>query len=117
MLWGLAKELLMGTHNICLHGYIRKISILFGCKKVLSKAIVQSFNNYIYKSSQCESQCQKTYLQTCAPSEDSYQLEHSHCPIRIFTQGILHSQGCKISSYGQRRVKSNSMDAQADFSP
>ena len=52
----------------------------------------------------------------CAPSEDSDQPAHSRSLIRIFTVRILHSQGCKVSSCGQRRLKSDCADAQADLS-
>ena len=33
---------------------------------------------------------------TCAPGEDPDQTVHSHSLIRIFTRGILDSQGCKV---------------------
>ena len=46
----------------------------------------------------------KTYLRTCAPSEDSDQTAHLRSLIRIFTWRTLASQGCKISSYGQWRL-------------
>ena len=46
----------------------------------------------------------KTYLLTCAPSEDSDQFAHSCSLIRIFTGRILDSQGCNVSSCGQRRL-------------
>ena len=35
---------------------------------------------------------------------------------RIFTRRILDSQGCKISSWGQRRLRSVCVDTQADLS-
>ena len=38
-------------------------------------------------------QHQKTYLRTCAVSEDS-----DHTAWRIFTECILDNQGCKVSS-------------------
>ena len=41
-----------------------------------------------------EQQGQKTYLRTCAPSEDSDQTAHSRSLIRIFTGRNLDSQGC-----------------------
>ena len=50
---------------------------------------------------------QKTYLRTCAPSEASDQTAHSRSLIRIFTVCTLESQGCKVSSCGQRRLRSN----------
>ena len=42
-------------------------------------------------------------IRTYAPSEDSDQTAHSRSLIRIFTERILDSQGCKVSSCGQRR--------------
>ena len=47
---------------------------------------------------------QETNLQTCSPSEDSYQTAHARSLIWIFTGRILNNQICKVSSYGQRRV-------------
>ena len=52
----------------------------------------------ILQSLSDESQHGKTYLRTCAPSEDSDQPAHSRSLIRIFTERILDSQGCKVSS-------------------
>ena len=46
----------------------------------------------------------KTYLRTCAPSEDSDQPAHSRSLIRIITRRILDSHGSKVSSYGRRRL-------------
>ena len=60
--------------------------------------------------------CQKTYLQTCAPREDSDQPAHSRSLIRIFTGRILDSQGCPLSSCGQWRLWSHCTDAQGDLS-
>ena len=59
------------------------------------------------KSSQSryESQCQKTYLRKCAPSEDSDQRARSRSLISIITRRILGSQGFKFSSCGQQRLK------------
>ena len=39
----------MSTHNICFHGEIRKISIIFGCKKenVLSRAMTLMYLDYL----------------------------------------------------------------------
>ena len=54
-------------------------------------------------------------LNMCA-SEDSDQPAHSRSLIRIFTGRILDSQGCKVSSCGQRRPWSDCADAQADLS-
>ena len=58
----------------------------------------------------------KTYLRTCAPSEDSDQPVHSRSLIRIFTGHILDREGCKVSSCRQRRLWSDCADAQADLS-
>ena len=63
-----------------------------------------------------EQQHEKTHLRTCPPSEDSDQPAHSRSLIRIFTGRILDSQGCKVSPCGQRRLKSDCADAQADLS-
>ena len=51
-----------------------------------------------------ELQGQKTYLSTCTSSKDSDQAAHSHRLIWIFTECILDSQGCKLSSCGQQRL-------------
>ena len=40
------------------------------------------------------SRSQKTYLRSCALSEDSDQPEHLHSLIRIFPGRVLDSQGC-----------------------
>ena len=40
-----------------------------------------------------QSQCQKTYLQTCASGKDSDQPDYSSSLIKIFTGCILESQG------------------------
>ena len=61
-------------------------------------------------------QRQNTYLRTCALSEDSDQPAHSRSLIRIFTEHILDSQGCNISSYGQRRLRSDYADKQVYLS-
>ena len=61
-------------------------------------------------------QRQKTYLQTCAPSEDTDQPAHTRSLIRIFTGHSLDNQGCKVSSRGQRRLWSDCANAQADLS-
>ena len=63
-----------------------------------------------------EPQRQKTYLRTCAPSEDSDQPAHSRSLIRTFTRRILDSQGCKVSSWGRRILWSYCAHAQADLS-
>ena len=57
------------------------------------------------------------YLRIFAHSEDSDQPAHSRRLIRIFTVRILNSQGCKVSSCGQRRLWSDSVESQrADLS-
>ena len=43
----------------------------------------------------------------CAPSEDSDQIAHSRSLIWIFTGRISDSQGCNVSSCGQRRLWSD----------
>ena len=57
-----------------------------------------------------------TRLWTCAPSDDPYQPALSLSLIRIFTGLFLEIQGCKVSSCGQRRLRSDCADAQADLS-
>ena len=63
-----------------------------------------------------EPQLQKTYLLKSARSEDSDQPAHLRSLIWIFTGRSLGSQGCKVSSCGQRRLWSDCADAQADQS-
>ena len=58
----------------------------------------------------------RTYLRTCAPSVDSDQPAHSCSLTRTFTRRILDNQGGKVSLCGQRRLRSNSSNAQADLS-
>ena len=57
---------------------------------------------------------QKTYIRSCAPSEDSDQPAHLHSLIRIFTGCILESQRFKVSSHRERR--SDCANVQADLS-
>ena len=59
---------------------------------------------------------QEMYLRTCAPSENSAQHALSRSLIRIFSVRILDSQGCKVSSRGQRNLESDCADALADLS-
>ena len=59
---------------------------------------------FIYLFIYFEHQSQKTYLLTCAPSEDSDKPVHWHSLIRIFTRRILDSRGCKVSLYVQIRL-------------
>ena len=54
-----------------------------------------------------EAQRTKTYLRIYAHSEDSDQIAHSRSLIKIFTEHISDSQGCKVSSSGQRRLLSD----------
>ena len=56
------------------------------------------------------------YLWTYAPSEDSDQPAHSHSLIRTLSGYILDSQEFKVSSCGQRRLKSVCAHAQTDLS-
>ena len=62
------------------------------------------------------SQRQNTYLRKSAPGEDSDQLAHMKCIIRIITRRFLDSEGCKVSSCGERRLPSDCADAQSDES-
>ena len=57
----------------------------------------------------------KRTFRLCATSEDSDQPAHSRSLIRRFTGCILDSK-CKVSSCGQRRLRSDCTDAQADLS-
>ena len=58
----------------------------------------------------------EVYRRACAYSEDSDQPAQSRSLIWIFTMRLLDSQGCKISSYGQVRLWSDGVDAQAELS-
>ena len=55
-------------------------------------------------------------LQTCAPSEDSDQTEHSCSLIRIFTGRILNRHGYKVSISGQWKLWADCALAHADLS-
>ena len=46
----------------------------------------------------------KTYIRTCAPSDDSDQPAHSRRLIRIVTGRIFNSQRCIVSSCRERRL-------------
>ena len=74
------------------------------------EAILMSIPTYV-------PQRPKTYLCTCVFSEDSDQSAHSRRLIRIITERILDSQGCKISACGQGKICSDCADAQVDLSP
>ena len=63
-----------------------------------------------------EPQCQKPYLRTCVPCEDSDQPAHSCNLITFFTERILDSQRCKVSLQGQRRLWPDCADAHANLS-
>ena len=63
-----------------------------------------------------ETHRQKTYLRTCAPSEDSDQPAISRSLTRSFAGRNLVSQGYNVSSCVQRRLLSDCADAQADLS-
>ena len=57
-----------------------------------------------------EPQCQKAYLRTCAPCDDSDQPAYARRLIWIVTRRDLDSHWCKVSSCGQRRLRSNYTD-------
>ena len=82
------------------------MSILKICKTANNTRRLGSFCQYfkVTMKSTYESQRRKTYLQKCAPSEDSDQPAHSRSLIRIFTGRILDSQGCEVSSWRQRKL-------------
>ena len=63
-----------------------------------------------------EPQRQKTYLRSCAPSDDSDQPTDLWSVIRIFPGRISDRQRCKVSSSEQRQFWSDCADAQADLS-
>ena len=75
-----------------------------------------SYDNWFNLISRHEPRNQKMYLRTCGPSKDSDQPAHSRSLIWIFTMRIWDSQGCKVSSSGQRRLWSDCADSQADLS-
>ena len=89
--------------------------VIIVCVCVRARACV-GFYVYSFSKNFTYSQCQKTYLPTSAPSKDSDQPAHSICLIRIFVVRILDSQGCEMSSCGQRKLWSDSAAAQADLS-
>ena len=45
----------------------------------------------------------RPYIRTCVPRKDADQPAHLRSLIRIFTESILDSQGCKVSSRGQQK--------------
>ena len=61
-------------------------------------------------------QRQKTYLRTCALSDHSDKPAHLSHLIRILTRRIVDSQWGKLSSYGQQKLWSACVEAQADLS-
>ena len=77
---------------------------------------VETHRRYNFKDAVLRFYHIKTYIRSCTPSEDSDHSADLFCLIRIFTGHSLDSQGCKVSSCGQRRLLSNSADAQADLS-
>ena len=72
------------------------------CQNAFSSCLLGAVEYHAFKH-QTNRNVRKTYHRTCGPSEDSDQTAHSRSLIRIFTGRILDSQGCKISSCGQRR--------------
>ena len=69
----------------------------------LGFAVCKRYGSFLLLFLGMEPQRQKTYLRTCAASEDSDQPAHSRSLIRIFTRRILDSQGCICFSCGQQR--------------
>ena len=55
-------------------------------------------------------------LRTCTPSEDSDQPVHSGSLTRVFTESILDTQECKVSSSGHAKLWSDSANAQTVLS-
>ena len=87
-----------------------------GFLETISGMIIQMIDDDCFPKTNVSSeingpQRQKTYIRTSAPSEDSDQTAHSRSLIRIFSGHILDSQGCKVSSYRQRRLRSDYADA------
>ena len=62
-----------------------------------------------------EPQRQKTYLRTCASSEESNQPAHLHSLIGILTGLISDNQGCKVNQDSNETVRMDA-DAQANLS-
>ena len=58
----------------------------------------------------------KTNKMVCAPNEDSDQSWHPPNLIGVFPVRSMGSYGSKLSSCGQRRLRSDWADAQADLS-
>ena len=58
----------------------------------------------------------KTSKLACAPSEDSDEPGHSPSLIRVFAVRFMGSLGTTFTSGGQRRLRSDWADAQADLS-
>ena len=58
----------------------------------------------------------KTNEMACAPSEDLDQPGHLPSLTRVFAVRLMGSSGPKLSSSGQRRLRSDWADAQADLS-
>ena len=57
-----------------------------------------------------------TNKMACAPSEDSDQPGHPPRLIRVIAVRSLGSKGLKLSSCGQRRLRSDWADSQTDLS-
>ena len=85
-------------------------SNIYGCpdQQPLSYSLVEGNRSLLLPDSchwtEYELQCQKTYFRSCAPSEFSDQPAYLHSLIRTFTEYILDSQGCKVSSCRQLQL-------------
>ena len=99
------EAVLTCTHNYCFdQKYKKKYQIFFHLKTLSFLVVIFSIHLNRRVFIMYEPLRQKTYLRTCAPSEDLDQLAHSRCLIRIFTWRILKSQECNASVCGQRRM-------------
>ena len=91
---------------LILNGFLRWLFF------VLTFSIIIIFYSFcmVPQQSNFELQRQNPYRRTLASSEDSNQPARMRRLIRIFTGGILDNQGCKVSSCGQRRLRSDCAD-------
>ena len=80
---------------------------------VLRQAWVNETKEYVFIwPSLNEPHYQKILLRTCAPSEDSDQTAHPRSLIRIFSGRFWESQGRKVYSCWQRKLRSDWAEAQ-----
>ena len=85
-------------------------------EKLLKATLNQNKQTNTENSLSFEPHCDKTNKMACAPSENSDQPGHSPHLIRLIAVHLMGSQGPRLSSSGQRRLRSDGADAQADLS-